>query len=145
MKVKQKSVRSLKDKVWPVFSLYIRMRDCLRTTGKPDWGICITCGEPRHIKDADAGHFIQGRHNSILFDETCVHFQCRSCNRFKGGRQLEYRRAIIQLYGEGYDEELERRNNQTKHFTIEELEKLLDYYKQKAKELEVNEKTILCP
>lgn len=132
---KLKSKRKLKAQVWKLFSKYIRLRDCLRTTGSPDWGKCITCKALTPFKEGDAGHFIQGRLNSILFDETCTHFQCRSCNRFRGGEPLKYRREIEKLYGEGYDLILEERAMPTKTFSIEELEQLKETYKQKIKQL----------
>jgi len=135
-KIKHKSVAKLKGEVWILFSDYIRKRDCLRTTGDIDWGKCITCETLRKRGELDAGHFIQGRMNSILFDETCVHAQCRRCNRFRGGEPLKYRRAIIRLYGEGYDVELEEKAMETKGFTREELTELKKYFQSGIKELE---------
>lgn len=133
---KRKSLSKLKAEVWTVFSEYIRKRDCLRTTHNIDWGNCITCGVLIPRKEADAGHFIPGRHNSILFEETCVHLQCRRCNRFLGGEPLKYRREIIRLYGEGHDIELEEQAMEHKTFNSAQLLKLKEYYKQKIKELE---------
>ena len=133
---KTKTLSKLKEEVWDIFSEYIRKRDCLKTTGDIDWGKCITCEVLRPRKEGDAGHFIPGRHNSILFEETCVHFQCRRCNRFLGGEPLKYRRAIIRLYGEGYDIKLEERAMETRKFSKAELEDMKKEYQQKIKELE---------
>lgn len=132
---KVKSISKLKKEVWDICSKYVRTRDCLKTTGTVDFGNCITCTALIRLKDGDAGHFIQGRMNSILFDETCVHLQCRRCNRFLGGEPLKYRRAIIRLYGEGYDVQLEERAMETKKFTRTELAELKEYFTQKLKEL----------
>jgi len=132
---KRKSVEKMKGQVWVLCSKYIRMRDCLRTTGDIDWGKCITCEALKRREEGDAGHFISGRGNSILFDETCVHFQCRRCNRFLGGEPLKYRREIIKLYGEGYDVLLEEKAMGTKKFSVEELEDLKRYFTEKIKEL----------
>ena len=52
------------------------------------------------------------------------------------GNQLPYRRAIVSMYGEGYDEYLERKSKETKQFERWELEALRDSYRQKIKELE---------
>ena len=136
-KPKHKSIKRLKSEAWDIFSEYIRKRDCLRTTGDIDWGKCITCQSLIQRKAGDAGHFIQGRHNSILFDETCVHLQCRRCNRFLGGEPLKYRREIVRMYGEGYDIKLEEQAMETKQFTIPELEELKTSLRKKIKELEV--------
>ena len=136
--MKVKSISSLKREAWQVFSYYIRLRDCLRTTGSKEWGECITCDNQFEFKYLDAGHFIPGRHNGNLFSEKGVNAQCRACNRWGGGKQLEYRRQIIKLYGEGVDLELEEEARQTKRFTIAELEKMLLYYKDRIKQMEVS-------
>lgn len=133
--MKNQTVKSLKAKLKPVFSRYIRLRDCLRTTQSSEWGECISCGETKPFSQLDAGHFIP-KHNANLFSEIGVNAQCRKCNRFQSGKQLEYRRAIVELYGEGADERLEEEARQIKKFTIGELEELLKYYTQRIKEME---------
>lgn len=134
--MKTKSVSSVKKKVWKVFSDYIRLRDCLNTTGLPDYGACITCGKLVPKKLLQAGHFIPGRHNANLFSEEGTHAQCYNCNINLKGNTLEYRRKIIELYGEGYDEVLEAQARKTVKFTIPDLEAKLAEYKGKTKLLE---------
>jgi len=134
--MKKKTVASLKRRIVPIFSEYIRKRDCLRTTGSLEYGDCISCNRasvPYH--ELDAGHFIP-KHNANLFSERGVHAQCIKCNRYQGGNQLEYRRQIVKLYGEGADEELEAEARQIKKFTIQELEELEISLKERIKELE---------
>ena len=133
-KPKHISVAKLKKEVWAIFSVYIRMRDCLRTRGILTDGNCISCGVLKPIKQCDAGHFISRWYGSTLFDERNVHLQCKRCNNM--GEKLKYRRAIISLYGEGIDVELEDKAIEEKHFTVDELEGKKKYYKQKIKELE---------
>ena len=86
-KAKRPTLSSMKEKVWLVFSPYIRLRDCLKTTGSIDWGECISCSETKPYSDLDAGHFVAKRGNNY-FSEKGVHAQCQSCNRFKGGTRL---------------------------------------------------------
>ena len=129
--------KGLKKKVWAVFSIYIRLRDCLKTTGSPDYGKCITCNNVYSFSNLQAGHFIPGRHPAYLFCEKGVNAQCARCNKWLEGNTLEYRRKIIEMYGEGADEVLEQQAKQTKKFTIEELQGLLREYREKIKELEV--------
>ena len=133
---KPKSAGKLKEEIWPIFSQYIRLSDCLETTGCASWGLCITCGKKYHIKLLQAGHFIPGRHNSNLFSEKGTHAQCYNCNINLKGNTLEYRRQIIRLYGEGYDEILEAEDRQLKKFTRAELIELKETYTRKIKELE---------
>ena len=135
-KKKQPKISTAKHKAWKVFSEYIRLRDCLQTTRLPDYGKCITCSKTIPRKLLQAGHFIAGRHNANLFLERGVHAQCYNCNINLRGNTLEYRRQIINLYGEGADLELEQEARQIKKFTIKELEELIAYYKEKVKLLE---------
>lgn len=134
-KPKKKSLAKVKKKCWDIFSIFVRMRDCLKTTGSTEWGLCITCGKRYHFKMLQAGHFIAGRHSSNLFSERGVHAQCYNCNINLKGNTLEYRRAIIKLYGEGADLELEEEARRIKKFTIPELEEMMIDYKQRIAEL----------
>ncbi len=138
-KVKKKTRQKLstvKKQTWVIFSKYIRLRECLRTTGCSSWGLCFTCDKRLHIKLLQAGHFIAGRHNANLFSEKGVHAQCYNCNINLKGNTLEYRRRIIKLYGEGIDIELEKQDNEIKKYSIPELIELQEIYKKKIKELE---------
>jgi len=131
---KTKSIGKLKKEAWDVFSLYTRMRDCLRTRATLDFGNCITCTKLVRRNEADAGHFIGRTHNATFFDERNVHLQCKHCNIT--GETLKYRREIIRLYGEGIDVELEDKAIEKKKFTRAELIELKELYTQKIKELE---------
>jgi len=135
MKTKKKSISSMKRKAWKVFSEYIRLRDCLRTTGLPDYGKCITCGKtvPRTL--LQAGHFISGRHNAGLFSERGVNAQCYNCNINLKGNTLEYRRQIVKLYGEGADLELEQEASPAIKFTVPSLEALIVHLKAEIEKL----------
>lgn len=136
-KTKKPTLSKLKKKAWVLFSKCRRMEDCLRTTGSIEYGECFTCDFSGHISELDAGHFIPGRHNANLFSERGVHAQCRKCNRMNHGNQLEYRRQLIKLYGEGADIELENEAKQIKRFTISDLEALIIELRKKIKLLEV--------
>ena len=131
--MKKLTVAKKKKKVWVVFSIYIRLRDCLKTTGCTSWGLCITCSKRYHFKLLQAGHFIPGRHNANLFSEKGTHAQCYNCNVNLRGSTLEYRRKIIELYGKGADVELEDIDRQKAKFTISELEELEASLKEKIK------------
>lgn len=135
-KRKRATVSSLKKKAWVLFSQYIRLRDCLKTTGCASFGLCITCSKRYHIKLLQAGHFISGRHNANLFSEKGTQAQCYNCNINLRGNTLEYRRQIIKLYGEGADEVLESEAKQIKKFTIKDMEDLITELKKKIRLLE---------
>jgi hypothetical protein len=70
-----------KKKAWTVFSQYIRQKYAL-----PDGQCqCVTCDKWDHWKNLHAGHFIDGRNNSVLYNEKLVHPQCFHCNSKRPG------------------------------------------------------------
>lgn len=101
---KKKTPRaSAKTKAWDAFSLFIRTRDCIRFTGDPDQGICVTCKTPKPRKELQAGHFVGGRGNAVLFNEQIVYSQCGYCNQKPpmglGGNYAMY---TLFMFDEGY-------------------------------------------
>ncbi len=137
MKVKNKpTLSSIKKKAWIIFSKYIRVRDCIQTTGCASFGLCVTCDKRYHIKLLQAGHFISGGHNANLFSEKGTHAQCYNCNVNLRGNLLEYRRRIISMYGVRYDEELEKQSKVAMKLTISDLQDVINFYTRKIKELE---------
>jgi hypothetical protein len=129
---KNESVSSLKKKAWDLFSKYIRLKGS-------DWrgyGKCVTCDEVKEWKRLQAGHFIPGRRNSILFDERNVHIQCDGCNRWKQGNTVKYFRFMQKTYGDSVIEELEHLNTIDKQFTPIELKGMIEDLKIKIKKYE---------
>jgi len=118
--------KKLKKKVLKNFSKYIRLRDCLNTTGTLGMGRCCTCGNVFPFIKLQAGHFLPGRRNSVLFDERNCHAQCIGCNTFGRGKPIEYREFMKEKYGEKVIEELEQKAKQTVKFTITDL-KYMNY------------------
>ena len=133
--MKKQTVSSLKKKVWAIFSQYIRLRDCLKTTGSPKYGECISCSKTYEFHRLDAGHFVPKR-GANYFSEGGVNAQCRHCNSYLHGNQLGYRRGLVELYGEEVVKELEVENIPAKKFTISELRELEASLKEKIKLLE---------
>jgi len=130
------TLSSTKKRAWTYFSKYIRLRDALKTTGDIYYCKCFTCGRLEPIQNMDAGHFISRRFNSTLFDERNVHAQCTYCNLFLRGNQLEYRRQLVKMYGEGIDVELEDKATETKKYTIPELKEFIAELKEKMRRLQ---------
>lgn len=87
-----------KTKAWDAFAKYIRVQGCLETTGLAFLGVCITCGKQFHISYLQAGHFMSGRRNAVLFQEQGVHIQCRYCNMVLNGDHKKYRKILIKKY-----------------------------------------------
>lgn len=119
------------DRVWRVFSKFIRLRDSVE-----EYCPCISCGRPFHWKKCDAGHFISRKHHNTLFNEQNTNAQCIECNREDNGNETGYKVGIMIKYDLGIIEELTRLGHMTKKYTEEELNELYKYYVNKVKKLE---------
>lgn len=125
-----------KSDAWNAFSIYIRTRDCIRFTGKPDEGMCVTCKRYFPFKQLQAGHFIQGRGNAVLFDERLVYSQCISCNGNppfgKGGNYVEYFRFMLDEVGLEKVDEFRHLKYTTVIYKIHDFERIEQEYKDKT-------------
>lgn len=129
------TVTRAKKKAWDSFSRYIRTRDCLRFTGDPNEGICVTCKRPYPFKQLQAGHFIAGRTNSVLFDEEAVYAQCYGCNVGRGGAHVEYFIWMEEEVGREKIEELRQKRHQTVQYKLFDYERIRDTYDEKYQDL----------
>lgn len=105
-----------------VFNSYVRKRDeGLR---------CISCdnGGVDH-----AGHYLnQGQHSLFRFDETNVNGQCVSCNLFRHGNLIHYRKGLVKRYGLEAVEFLESQGSYKKKWSRTELENIIKTYASKT-------------
>ncbi len=128
-KLKKKSIRTLKRTADKVFSKWIRHRD--RFKG------CITCG--KKAKVMHAGHWMGRGAGAVRYNEKNVHSQCSFCNVWGGGEVTEtYRRQLNRLYGKAEVEKLYIASKQTHRFTKEELEGIIEKYRDLPSALPVN-------
>jgi hypothetical protein len=84
---KKKTLKYWKTKIDKPFHEYIRRRDADDDSG---YCQCISCDKPIHFTESDAGHLVSRGKMATRWDERNVNAQCRKCNRFEYGRQLEY-------------------------------------------------------
>ncbi len=99
---KRKGVRHWKRKAWDEFSRYVRLRDAIKTTQTKEWAVCCSCGKTYPAFGTgcgQAGHFVPGRGNAILFEETGCHAQCYNCNIRKKGAWPEYMEFMLREHG----------------------------------------------
>ncbi len=129
-------------KAWDAFSLFIRTRDSLKTTGTLERCKCVTC--PREyprlgVGCIQAGHFIPGRLNSVLFSELGVHGQCLGCNgnppMGKGGNRIEYWLYMEKTYGRPAVDKLIEESKQTVIYKQHDFERIAQEYRVKLCEL----------
>lgn len=127
---KTKSIKTLKAKAWKLFSEYIR-RKYADENGMVK---CCTCDHFAHWKQMQAGHFIPGRCNSILFEENGVHPQCRKCN-YNEGNGPEYYVFMLNKYGQEEIDRLRNLRHQAVKLDLGFYESFIPELKQKLKEL----------
>jgi len=118
---------NLEKNVWKKFSLHIR----LKYADQNGYVSCYTCGENKHYKEMQAGHYIKRSRKMLKFDERNVRPQCQRCNLFLDGNQDAFAVRLEQEYGYGILQELDKVKWQEKRFTRKELLDLSDKYEQK--------------
>ena len=134
MKVEVEGTNQLEKAARLIFQKWIRERD-------KDLS-CISCNKT----DAelgpnmfDSGHFFSAeRFLGLIFDETNVHKQCKKCNGVNmHGNLAEYRKGLINRYGEEYVWELESISdaNRVYKYSRSELIDIANKYKLKLKKL----------
>jgi hypothetical protein len=109
-----------------LFSIYIRTKDA----DHRGMNQCYTCDKVEHWKKMDAGHFQSRGKFSTRWDPRNVKPQCKRCNGFRSGEKFKFARHLDQDYGPGTAQEIETESNQTRKWSIPELEELVDNYTQ---------------
>ena len=135
--IKEKKLSFYKKKAWTAFSHYIRLRD-----SKNGFAKCCTCEIVDEWRYLQAGHFIAGRNNSILFVEDNCHAQCVGCNFFGNNAKSygKYFEFMKRRYGLQRIDELMTLSNRIVLFSKIDYEQIEETYKQKVKDLEEREK-----
>lgn len=110
---------------------YVRFRDM----GKG----CITCGAKPEQKAGgtmDAGHFRSvGSAPHLRFFTSQIAAQCVTCNRYKGGRALDFRRVLVEMRGVAWVEQLESMQGTAK-FDIDYLKRIKTIFAKKARRIQ---------
>lgn len=116
-KSKSKPIKLSKAKAraWSAFSKYIRTK--YSVGGMVN---CITCGILREVKKMQAGHFIPGHHNAVMFDERNVHPQCDYCNRILGSNGPKYYQYMQKNYGVKVIRELQKLDTKAVKYTVDD-------------------------
>ena len=139
-KVKKKSVKKIslkkeKEKADKIMSIYIRLRDCLKTTNTTELGKCYTCGNTFHFDDLQNGHFESRRFNSTRFDENDCRIQCYSCNVCLNGNYIEYTKRLINEIGQDGVNRLHDKARTNKRFKAVDMLEIQQYFIGKIKDL----------
>ena len=113
------------------FNAYVRERD----KHQP----CISCGAPLQLAAVgggfDCGHYRSvGSAPHLRFNNHNAHGQCKKCNRYLSGNAIEYRRGLIERYGQDYVDILEA-DQCVRKYTVEGLQAIAKQYKALTKQL----------
>jgi len=78
--------------------------------------VCVTCGVIKNWKELQCGHFVDGRNNSVLYDERLCFPQCFKCN-MKGmgclaGNKIRF---FLFMKSKGYTDEQLKEFDNLKH------------------------------
>lgn len=132
---KKVSISVLTIKADKILSEYTRKRDCIKTSGTIEKGVCITCWELKNYEQFDAGHFVTRASRSTRWQEQNVNAQCKACNWWWSGRQYEHGVAIDKKYWEGTADRLIRLWHIPQKITREFLEEIINEYTLKLNDL----------
>jgi len=130
-----KKITTVKKKAWTEFSKYIRTRDT-----KPQWpegriGACVTCKRSYEFKKLQAGHFIPGRMNSVLFNESIVFAQCYHCNVGLKSNPREYDKFMRTKYTEKEIQSFDKLPYIIKKYIYQDYIDIAQEYKKKTQAL----------
>jgi hypothetical protein len=134
--MKTLKTKTEKRKARDAFKRFIRIRDCLKATGTIIGGECYTCSRRLPFEKLEAGHFIQGSHDSVYFDERNCHTQCKKCNRFMHANLLPYTLRMIQDYGKKAIEELRQKDRELSDMKAFDFHVIYEKYKAKLERYE---------
>jgi len=137
VKIKKRSVSSLKKQAWDLCSEYIR-----RKYANPDGLVaCVCCGKFKHWKKRQAGHLVPGRKIGILFDERGIFPCCYGCNIMKGGNIQEYNAFIDKEFGREYRldlvDDLRRKSKEPVKWESTDYENKIIEYQEKLRILPI--------
>lgn len=128
IKGKLKTLSELEKEAKKEFQSWIRKRD----QRKP----CVSCGCRLNKTNTHASHyFAAGQYSGYMFDERNCHSSCVQCNTFLHGNLLNYRKGLIERYGQIYVDELEFGAHEKRNYkyTREELIEIKNKYREKIK------------
>jgi len=124
-KRKKTDKQKLKELAWKLFSQYIRRRYADRN----GYVECVTCGVYKNWKQLQAGHFIDGRNNTVLFNELFVFPQCYRCNVLLKGNKVQY---TLFMLSQGYSQEeikkFDSLKMESKNMYIQDYQEIIEHY-----------------
>ena len=131
-KRKNKTIAKLVDDAAVLLQKLVR----LKAADESGYCQCVTCGQSKHWKEMQGGHFISRRYTATKLLEENIHPQDYGCNgpRAKDGVvTVEYTNFMTDTYGREFVDELLILKNKTKKYTREEIAGISAEFKEQIK------------
>ena len=131
--MKHPTKKRAKTRAWDACSQWVRLKEA----DEDGYVKCYTCDTVKYWKGEgmQAGHVIQGRGNSILFETDGIRPQCYGCNvRQRGRLDIMVPKIIDEIGRERYDELLSLKGKELKR-SVSDYLALEIQYKAKINEL----------
>lgn len=129
--LKTKKAKYWKKKAWTAFSIMIRVL-YLQPDGRCS---CYTCGKKYHWKELQAGHFLSGRKNAVLFDKRQVRPQCYTCNCCNHGEQYIFGEKLRLELGEDIFQKILLDKQKTVKYSVKDYQNLEIEFKKETEKI----------
>jgi len=99
---------------------------------------CISCNTNTSTM-WDGGHLYKSElYSGLRFDETNINRQCRKCNTYLNGNEINYVKGYMERFSINAFNELSNKATLTKNkkWSVPELKQIINYYKLKIKDNE---------
>jgi hypothetical protein len=91
--------------------------------------MCVSCGKIETLDHSNVSHYISRRHMSTRFDLHNIHLSCVACNKWKHGNPIQYRKALVEKYGQEEVDRLELVYQQPAGYSVFDLQLMCEEYK----------------
>lgn len=142
---KQPTVAQLHRKLQPIFNRWIRLRDTMSVgnwvggyafMGYKRLGRCISCGSMKAFDELQAGHFVPEHKAVHRYNPKNVNAQCVRCNLYLKGNPFGYMLGLRDKIGARAVWFILKTKDDKAVYTVEQLQGMIEHYKNKVKELE---------
>ena len=127
---RKQSLKTVKNRAHELLQKLVRMK----AADDNGYVQCVSCGVVKHYTQMDGGHFISRSYSFHSLREENIHPQCKGCNRFFGKCHDDYRRYMVEMYGEEFVDWLTDTKWTIHKWSIPDLNEQIAYFKERIKD-----------